>query len=189
MAWRSRIGLSPAVEANRMTTLLQKYLMSEKTENLILRSATPDDAPILFELIKALAEYENLSHQVVGNVDALKEHLEGDRPLVEAILAEVEDRKAVGFALFFQNYSTFLTQAGIHLEDIFVLPEYRRQGIGKALITYLAKLAVQRNCGRMEWAVLDWNKPAIAFYRDLGAEILPDWRICRLTDEELSRFA
>ena len=162
--------------------------MSPDTENLILRSATPDDAPILLALIKALAEYENLSHQVVGNVDALKEHLIGDRPLVEAVLAELHDGKAVGFALFFQNYSTFLTKPGIHLEDLFVLPAYRRRGIGKALITYVAKLAVQRNCGRMEWAVLDWNEPAIAFYRRLGAEILPDWRICRLTDEELSRF-
>lgn len=162
--------------------------MLETANNLILRLATPSDVGVVFELIQALAEYERLSHQVLGNIDALKEHLFGDRPYVEAILAE-RDGKAVGFALFFHNYSTFLTKPGIYLEDLFVLPDYRHQGIGKALVTYIAKLAVDRNCGRLEWSVLDWNEPAIGFYRRLGAEVLPDWRICRVTGESLPKLA
>ncbi|MBV8887798.1 MAG: GNAT family N-acetyltransferase [Chroococcidiopsidaceae cyanobacterium CP_BM_RX_35] len=151
---------------------------------LHIRPAQPSDAPVLFELIQALAEYEELSHAVTGNADALSKHLFGDRPCVEAILAESAEQ-TVGFALFFTNYSTFLTQPGIYLEDLFVLPEYRRQGIGKALLTHLAQLAVERGCGRLEWSVLDWNQPAISFYRRLGAAILEDWRICRVTGETL----
>jgi len=139
-------------------------------------------------LIQALAEYEKLSHAVTGNAEALKEHLFGSRPYVEAILAEYAGQ-AVGFALFFTNYSTFLTQPGIYLEDLFVLPEYRRQGIGKAMLTYLANLAVERGCGRLEWSVLDWNEPAIAFYQHMGASILEDWRICRVTNESLTQLA
>jgi len=155
---------------------------------LNLRPATPVDVPVLFELIQALAEYENLSHAVTGNADALSEHLFGSRPYVEAILAESAG-EAVGFALFFTNYSTFLTQPGIYLEDLFVLPGYRRRGIGKAILTYLAQLAVERSCGRLEWSVLDWNQPAIAFYHRLGAAILEDWRICRVTGESLTQLA
>lgn len=153
----------------------------------VLRLATPDDAIVVFQLIQALAEYEKLSHTVTGSADALKKHLSGSPSTVEAVLAEVEG-KAVGFALFFQNYSTFLTQPGIYLEDLFILPEYRRQGIGKALITYLAELAVSRECGRLEWTVLDWNQPAIEFYQQIGAEILPDWRICRVTGQSLTQL-
>ncbi len=153
----------------------------------VLRSATPDDAVVLFELIQSLAEYEKLSHTVTGSADALKQHLSGFPACVEAILAEV-DGQAVGFALFFQNYSTFLTQPGLYLEDLFVLPEYRRQGIGKALITHLAELAVSRGCGRLEWTVLDWNQPAIDFYQKMGATVLPDWRICRVTGEALTQL-
>jgi len=155
---------------------------------LNLRPATPVDVPVLFELIQALAEYEKLSHAVTGNADALSEHLFGSRPYVEAILAESAGQ-AVGFALFFTNYSTFLTQPGIYLEDLFVLPGYRRRGIGKAILTYLAQLAVERSCGRLEWSVLDWNQPAIAFYHRLGAAILEDWRICRVTGESLTQLA
>lgn len=162
--------------------------MLETATNLILRLATPRDVPVVFELIQALAEYERLSHQMVGTVDALKEHLFGDRPYIEALLAEW-DGKAVGFALFFHNYSTFLTKPGIYLEDLFVLPDYRRQGIGKALIAWVAKLAVERDCGRLEWSVLDWNETAIAFYRRVGADILPDWRICRVTGDALPHLA
>jgi len=153
-----------------------------------LRPATPADVLLLFSLIQALAEYEKLSHAVTGNAEALKEHLFGSRPYVEAILAEYAGQ-AVGFALFFTNYSTFLTQPGIYLEDLFVLPEYRRQGIGKAMLTYLANLAVERGCGRLEWSVLDWNEPAIAFYQHMGASILEDWRICRVTNESLTQLA
>ncbi|PIG93581.1 GNAT family N-acetyltransferase [Gloeocapsopsis sp. IPPAS B-1203] len=155
---------------------------------LTLRPATPDDVPELFYLIQALAEYEKLSHAVTGSAEALQEHLFSDQPYVEAIIAEIREQ-AVGFALFFHNYSTFLTQPGIYLEDLFIMPEYRRQGIGKALIKYLAQIAVKRGCGRLEWSVLDWNEPAIAFYRRMGASILPDWRICRVTGEAIASIA
>ncbi|MBE9142647.1 GNAT family N-acetyltransferase [Planktothrix mougeotii] len=155
------------------------------SKSAILRPATLEDIPVLFQLIQALAEYENLSHEVSGSVENLKQHLLGSPSYIEAILAEVEG-KAVGFALFFHNYSTFLTQPGIYLEDLFVLPEYRRQGIGKALITHVAELAVSRGCGRLEWSVLDWNQPAIDFYEKIGAKILPDWRICRVTGASLA---
>lgn len=158
------------------------------TTELILRPAEPGDASVLFELIKALAEYEKLSDAVTGNADALKEHLFGSKPYVEAILAEYAGQ-AVGFALFFYNYSTFLTKPGIYLEDLFVLPEYRRQGIGKAILVHLAQLAVSRGCGRLEWSVLDWNEPAIAFYERMGADVLPDWRICRVTGDPLVSMA
>ncbi|WP_017316252.1 GNAT family N-acetyltransferase [Mastigocladopsis repens] len=152
--------------------------------DLTLRFAEPTDCDVLFKLIKALADYEKLSHAVTGNPTALKEHLFGSPSYVEAILAEYTGQ-AVGFALFFHNYSTFLTKPGIYLEDLFVLPEYRRHGIGKALLIKLAQIAVERGCGRLEWSVLDWNEPAIAFYRRMGATILDDWRICRVTEEAL----
>lgn len=155
--------------------------------DLILRFAEPADCDVLFKLIKALAEYEKLSHAVTGDAVALKEHLFGSPRYVEAILAEYTGQ-AVGFALFFHNYSTFLTKPGIYLEDLFVLPEYRQQGIGRELITKIAQIAVERGCGRLEWSVLDWNEPAIAFYRRMGATILDDWRICRVTDEALSKL-
>jgi GNAT superfamily N-acetyltransferase len=155
---------------------------------VILRTAIPEDVPILFALIKALAEYEELSHAVTGNTVDLEQHLFGARPYAEAILAECEGQ-AVGFALFFYNYSTFLTQPGIYLEDLFVLPDYRRRGIGKLILTYLAQLAVERGCGRLEWSVLDWNEPAISFYQSMGATVLPDWRICRVTGGSLTQLA
>jgi GNAT superfamily N-acetyltransferase len=158
------------------------------SSKLFLRPAELADVPVLFRLILALAEYEKLSHAVTGNADALKEHLFGSRPYAEAIVAEYAGQ-AVGFALFFSNYSTFLTQPGIYLEDLFVLPEYRRQGIGKAILSYLAQLAVERGYGRLEWSVLDWNESAIKFYRRMGAAVLPDWRICRVTGEALSQLA
>jgi GNAT superfamily N-acetyltransferase len=158
------------------------------SSKLVLRPAELADVPVLFRLILALAEYEKLSHAVTGNADALKEHLFGSRPYAEAIVAEYAGQ-AVGFALFFSNYSTFLTQPGIYLEDLFVLPEYRRQGIGKAILSYLAQLAVERGYGRLEWSVLDWNESAIKFYRRMGAAVLPDWRICRVTGEFLTQLA
>jgi GNAT superfamily N-acetyltransferase len=155
--------------------------------DLILRLAEPADCNVLFDLIQALAEYEKLSHAVTGNAQSLKEHL-FDTKYIEAILAEYAGQ-AVGFALFFHNYSTFLTKPGIYLEDLFILPKYRRKGIGKALFAKLAQIAVQRNCGRLEWSVLDWNEPAIAFYRSMGASILDDWRICRVTEDALNKLA
>ncbi len=155
--------------------------------DLNLRFAEPADSAVLFDLIQALAEYEKLSHAVTGNAESLKEHLFGSNKYIEAILAEYAGQ-AAGFALFFHNYSTFLTKPGIYLEDLFVLPKYRRKGIGKAMFTKLAQIAVQRNCGRLEWSVLDWNEPAIAFYRSMGASILDDWRICRVTEEGLNKL-
>lgn len=156
-------------------------------QNLILRIAEPSDCNTLFELIQGLAQYEKLSHAVTGNADALKEHLFGQRKYIEAIIAEYKGL-GVGFALYFYNYSTFLTKPGIYLEDIFVLPEYRGQGIGKALLTKVAQIAVAQDCGRLEWSVLDWNEPAQAFYRRMGASILDEWRICRVTGEALEKL-
>ncbi|MEH2301490.1 MAG: GNAT family N-acetyltransferase [Nostoc sp.] len=152
--------------------------------NLIVRFAEPADYSVLFKLIQGLAEYEKLSHAVTGTALALKEHLFGSHKYIEAILAE-SGGQAVGFTLFFHNYSTFLTKPGIYLEDLFVLPEYRRQGIGKALITKVAQIAVERDCGRLEWSVLDWNESAKAFYRSMGASILNDWQTCRVTEDML----
>lgn len=163
------------------------YRLMVSCSNLIVRFAEPTDNSALFKLIQGLAEYEKLSHAVTGDALALKEHLFGSHKYIEAILAESAG-KAVGFALFFHNYSTFLTKPGIYLEDLFVLPEYRRQGIGKALITKVAQIAVERDCGRLEWSVLDWNEPAKAFYRSMGASILDDWRICRLTEDTLTQL-
>ena len=156
--------------------------------NLIIRDAEASDSHTLFGLIQGLAEYEKLSDAVIGNAEALKEHLFGSPKYVDAILAELEG-KAVGFALFFHNYSTFLTKPGIYLEDIFVSPEYRRQGIGKALLTRVAQIAVERDCGRVEWSVLDWNVSAQTFYRNMGADILEDWRICRVNGDNLIKLA
>jgi GNAT superfamily N-acetyltransferase len=156
--------------------------------NYVIRAAQVADVPIIFELIQALAAYEKLSDAVTGNVTNLEEHLFGDRPCVEAILAEVEGQP-VGFALFFTNYSTFLTKPGLYLEDLFVLPTYRGQGIGKALLSHLAGLVLERGGGRLEWSVLDWNEPAIGFYQRMGATILPDWRTCRVTGTAIAQLA
>ena len=157
-------------------------------DSVVIRVATPNDTATIFDLINALAEYEKLAHEVTGSIEALTEHLFGDRPVVEALLADVNET-SVGFALFFTNYSTFLTKPGLYLEDLFVLPEYRGLGIGKSLLRHLAKLAVERNCGRLEWSVLDWNEPAIGFYERMGAAVLPDWRTCRVTGEHLLHLA
>ncbi|MDH6057450.1 GNAT family N-acetyltransferase [Umezakia ovalisporum] len=158
------------------------------SSDLILRFAQPADSNVLFDLIKGLAEYEQLSQAVTGDALALKEHLFGSPKYVEAVLAEYPGQ-VVGFALFFYNYSTFLTKPGIYLEDLFVLPQYRRQGIGKALLSKLAQIAIERNCGRLEWSVLDWNESAQAFYRSMGANILNDWRICRVTEKAMQQLA
>lgn len=163
-------------------TALAAQLMFE------IRTATLTDVPAIFSLIQALAEYEKLSHQVTGNVDDLKAHLFGEKPLIEAIVADTSTQ-IVGFALFLHNYSTFLTKPGIYLEDLFVLPDYRGNGIGKALILHVAKIAVDRGCGRFDWSVLDWNESAIAFYERMGATVLPDWRICRVSDDALLQMA
>lgn len=154
----------------------------------VLRPAIPTDVPAIFDLIQALAAYEKLAHQVTGSPALLEEHLFGQRPYAGAIVAEVAGQ-VVGFALFFYNYSTFLTQPGIYLEDLFVRPEHRHQGLGKALIQAIAQRALAEGCGRVEWSVLDWNESAIGFYQHLGAEVLPDWRICRVTGPAIAHLA
>lgn len=151
-----------------------------------VRLARPDDAALVLQFIRQLAEYEKLSHQVVATEEQLRQTLFGARPAAEALIAELDGVPA-GFALFFHNYSTFLARPGLYLEDLFVSPALRRQGVGRALFTRVARLAVERQCGRFEWSVLDWNAPAIAFYRSLGAEPLSDWTIFRLTGEALDR--
>ena len=152
-----------------------------------IRPARPEDASEILRLICALADYEKLAHEAVGTEDALRQSLSGPKPAAEVLLAE-EQGRPVGLALFFQNYSTFLARPGIYLEDLFVEPAWRGRGIGKALLTAVARLAVQRGCGRFEWAVLDWNTPAIEFYQALGARPLNDWTVFRLTGEALRRL-
>lgn len=154
----------------------------------MIRPATPEDVPVVHSLVRELARYERLEHQVTASVNDLHDHLFGPHRFVEVLLAEDGGARA-GFAAYFHNYSTFLGRPGMYVEDIFVLPEYRRRGHGRALLREMARIAVARGCSRFEWAVLDWNDPAIAFYRSIGAPPLPDWRICRLTGEGLARFA
>lgn len=154
----------------------------------MIRPATPDDLPTIVALTRALAEYERLAHEVVLDEARLREHLFGPRPFAEVLIAEDAGR-AVGFALFFHNYSTFLGRPGIYLEDLFVLPEARGHGHGKALLRALARLAVDRGCGRLEWAVLDWNEPAIGFYKSLGAVPMHEWTVFRVTGDELGRLS
>jgi GNAT superfamily N-acetyltransferase len=169
-----------------------------------IRPARPGDEHGIFALVQALAEYEHLTHAVTGSAHKLARDLFVPRPAAEALVVEIAplaaatvevevevevEQPLVAFALFFGNYSTFLTQPGLYLEDIFVLPAHRRRGIGKALLKSVARLACERNCGRLEWSVLDWNASAIAFYQSLGASVLPDWRICRVSAESLSALA
>lgn len=159
-----------------------------------IRLARPADCTAICELIHALAVYEKLEYMVKATPKKLEEHLFGERSAAEAVVAELtepdkECSMIVGFALFFQNFSTFLCQPGLYLEDFFVKPEYRKQGIGKALIKHLAGIAVARSYGRFEWSVLDWNQPAIDFYQAAGAQVLPDWRICRVTGNALTALA
>lgn len=154
---------------------------------LTFRSAERKDVPLILEFIRALAEYEHMADQVVADEATLEEWL-FDRRKAEVIFAVLEG-KEVGFALFFHNFSTFLGRAGLYLEDLFVLPEVRGRGVGKAILKHLAALAVERGCGRLEWWCLDWNEPSIAFYRSLGAEPMSDWTVYRLTGDTLRNLA
>lgn len=153
-----------------------------------IRPARPTDVAVLHALIRGLAEYEKLAAQVVGTAQDLRRELFSERPVIEAMIAW-DAESALGFALYFHNYSTFLARRGLYLEDLFVVPEARGRGIGKALMRHCASVAVERGCGRFEWAVLDWNQPAIEFYQSIGATMLPDWRICRISGKALARFA
>jgi GNAT superfamily N-acetyltransferase len=154
----------------------------------MIRPATPADVPAIGRLIRGLAEYERLAHALTLDEDRLREHLFGARPFAEVLLAE-EAGAVVGFALFFHNYSTFRAEPGIYLEDLFVEPAHRGKGHGKALMRALARLAVDRGCGRLDWLVLHWNEPALAFYRALGAVSKTDWASYRLSGEALTRVA
>lgn len=153
-----------------------------------LRAAQPQDVPAIVGLIRELAEFEKLAHLVVLEPDQLHQHLFGAKPVVEALVAQRE-ADTVGFALFFTNYSTFLGKPGLYLEDLFVQPAHRGKGLGEALLTRLARIANERDYGRFEWSVLDWNVDAIRFYERMGATLMPQWRICRVTGEALRRFA
>jgi GNAT superfamily N-acetyltransferase len=154
----------------------------------MIRPATPADVPVIATLIRALAEYERVAHRVTLQEADLHRHLFGEPRYAEVLLAE-EGGVVVGFALFFHNYSTFRAKPGIYLEDLFVIPEARGKGYGKALLRALAKLAVARDCSRVDWSVLNWNEPSIQFYKALGAIPLDDWSVYRLTDDALKQLA
>jgi GNAT superfamily N-acetyltransferase len=153
-----------------------------------IRDAVPSDVPHILAMIRELAEYERLSDQVVATVESLSASLFGPNPCAQAMIAEVEGQPA-GYAMFFTTFSSFVGRAGLFVEDVFVRPRYRRQGIGKEFFRRLAQRAVQRDCGRMEFSVLDWNKPALDFYHTLGAIALTDWTIHRFAGESLRHLA
>jgi GNAT superfamily N-acetyltransferase len=152
-----------------------------------LRAAEPRDVAAIVGLIRELAEFEKLTHLVQVTPQSLLPQLFGERPAAEAVVAE-RDAQVIGFALFFTNFSTFLGKPGLYLEDLYVQPAHRNGGVGKAMLTYLAGLANQRGCGRFEWSVLDWNVNAIRFYERMGATLMPEWRICRVSGEALRGF-
>lgn len=152
-----------------------------------LEPATERDVPVLLRLIRELAEYERLAHEVIASEALLHEALFGPHAASEAVIAMAAD-EPVGFALWFHTFSTFLARRGLYLEDLFVVPAWRGKGVGRALLTHLARVAVARGCGRMEWAVLDWNEPAIRFYRSIGATPMGDWTVYRLTGDALTEL-
>ena len=162
--------------------------ISTKIKNFTIRSATKDDSSLILSLIKGLAEYEKLAHEVVATEELLRETLFGDRPVAEVILGHF-DGEPIGFALFFHNYSTFLGRPGIYLEDLFVKPEMRRKGFGRVMLSYVAHLAKERRCGRLEWSVLDWNEPALKFYKSIGAVPMGEWTTHRVTGDALDLLA
>src|SRR6185437_5549187 len=162
--------------------------MSYMKETISIRPATLGDVPLVLEFIRELARYEHLEHEVTATEADLGEALFGERRYAEVVFA-CSDGKALGFALFFHNFSTFKGRPGIYLEDLFVRPEARGRGIGKRLLAYLARTAVERRCARLEWAVLDWNEPSIGFYRSLGAVPMDEWTVFRLTGDALAALA
>ena len=153
-------------------------------DNLIIREATLEDVPAIFLFIKEIAEYEKLSNEVIATEEVLKESLFGERQYAEVLIAEYNGKPA-GQALFFHNFSIFIGRPGIYLEDLYVRPQYRGKGIGKALLVSLIKLAKERNCGRVEWTVLNWNEPAINFYKSMGAVAMDEWTIFRMTEDKI----
>ena len=163
-------------------------LIKTRIPGFVIKRAEESDVDLIITFIKKLAAYEKLSHEVVATTENLKKYLFGDQAVAEVVIGYYRE-KPVGFALFFHNFSTFLARPGIYLEDLYVLEEERGKGFGKALLVYLAKLAVERGCGRLEWAVLDWNEPSIQFYKSMGARIMDEWLINRVTGKALSSLA
>ncbi len=163
-------------------------MIETAVQDLFIRQAQKEDVPLLLDFIKQLADYEKLSHVVVADAESLRRTLFGEIAFAEVILADYQNQ-SVGFALFFHNYSTFLGKPGIYLEDLFVVPAMRGKGIGRELLKYLARLTKERNCGRLEWSVLDWNKPAIEFYKNMGAVPMEQWTVFRLTGKALERLS
>lgn len=161
--------------------------MEKEPDKIKIRVAEIEDASTILMLIKGIADYEKLSHTVINNEDMIKKYLFGEKKFAEVLIAEYDD-VPVGFALFFHNYSTFVGKPGIYLEDLFVLPEMRGKGIGKILFLELVKIANERNCGRVEWSVLNWNKPAIDFYKSMGAVPMDEWTVYRLTEDKISQL-
>lgn len=162
--------------------------MNPATPSFTLRAAVVGDVSAIVQLIRDLAEFEQLTHLVQVTPEKLRPQLFGEKPAAEAMVAE-RDGEVVAFALYFTNFSTFLAQPGLYLEDLYVKPAHRGHGIGKALLKRLAALAVERDCGRFEWSVLDWNTNAITVYEKMGATVMPEWRICRTTGDELRAMA
>ena len=162
-----------------------------QTENPLpfwIRNAEREDVPLILDFIRKLGDYERLSHEVVASEEDLEQYLFGEKPVAEVLIG-YEGDLPVGFALFFHNFSTFLGKPGIYLEDLFVLEDHRNKGYGKKFLARLAALAVERNCGRLEWAVLDWNEPSIQFYKSLGARLMNEWIINRVTGEDLLKLS
>jgi GNAT superfamily N-acetyltransferase len=158
------------------------------SSNFIIRAAAENDAAVILSLIKELAQYEHLSHEVEATAEDIRRSLFGDRPVAEALIGEYQG-VPVSFALFFYNFSTFVGKPGIYLEDLYVKPEYRSNGFGRRMLAHIARLAQERNCGRFEWSVLDWNKPAIRTYDRLKARPMKEWILYRLTGEALNKLA
>jgi len=159
-------------------------MQSATTDRLVLRNAAREDVPVLLELIRGLAEYEKLTHICVADEESIDDILFGEGTTAEALVAEY-DGEPVGFALFFHNFSTFLGRRGIYIEDIYVKPEARRGGIGKAILQHIIRLANERGCGRVEWSCLNWNEPAISFYKGIGATPMDEWTVFRLSGDAL----
>ena len=171
-----------------MQMMQNDLIFSTQIPGLFLRFAKIDDVPLILKFIMELAEYEKLAHEVITDETTLRNSLFNDHPIAEVIIAEY-DKKPSGFCLFFHNFSTFIGKPGLYIEDLFVRPGYRSRGIGRAILTFMARLAIERKCSRLEWWVLDWNEPAIDFYKKIGAKAMDEWTVFRLTGEALTQLA
>lgn len=184
---RLRTG-DPAGPSGRQTSAKDRSVNAEPTPELRIQPATREDVPVILRLTRGIAEYERLAHEVVATEEILLESLFGPRPAAEVLIGYVGD-EPVGFAVYFQNFSTFLGRPGLYLEDVFIVPEHRRHGFGRRLMKRVARIAVERGCRRMEWSVLDWNEPALNLYDRIGARRMNEWVSYRLAGDALRRFA